>query len=287
MNAQIDLSIAGLDLRVQGEQPFSVTERFRPFLMQGGKPDVCIRICRRAQLLPPPKNLLWQDSNYCVYEKAGIYHRYFMEGPPQPYAAVACDHPAGEIRIDYLQQASETFAGLQGVFHHVGIESVMLYRGRMCFHAACVQTEQGGILFSGPSGIGKSTQAELWCRHRGAKLINGDRPILNKSRFGWLAWGSPYAGSSRCYVNASCPVNAVVMLRQGQACTLRRLTPGEAFRAVWSGVTVPGWDAGGTEKACDLALGVSAEVPCYELTCTPDERAVILLEQELRKDGVL
>jgi hypothetical protein len=176
---------------------------------------------------------------------------------------------------------------MQNSFFHVGIESLMLYRERLCFHAACVRTALGGILFSGPSGIGKSTQADLWCKYRGAEQINGDRPILSKGEEGWLAWGSPYAGSSRCYVNASCPVRAIVMLRQAGSCSLRRLSAREAFRAVWSGLTVPAWDAKAMETACDLALELSAAVPVYEFGCTPDAAAVEFLEQGLGKDGAL
>ncbi len=290
MNSQIDLAIAGLSLRIQGDRPISIENRFWPFLKQTQTQDIHIEICQGVQLPPWAGNALWQELTYRVYEdERGILRRDFIDplGLPQPYAAATYDYPGGDIRISYLEHVGKTFSHLQGVFHHVGLESLMLYRDRLCFHAACVRTDRGGLLFSGPSGIGKSTQAELWCRHRGAKLINGDRPILGRGQAGWLAWGSPYAGSSHCYVNESCPINAIVMLRQGKTCTLRRLTPGEAFRAVWSGVTVPSWDTGATERACDLALGISAMVPAYELTCTPEEQAVFLLEQELRKDGVL
>lgn len=289
MTTQTDLSIAGLDLRIEADGPMAVEERFRPFLTQGKQADIRIRICLAEQLPPCPEKLLWQERDYRVYETARGYRRFFIDpyGEPQPYAVADYDYIGGDIRIDYLRRESKAFSRLQNSFFHVGIESAMLYRERMCFHAACIRTERGGLLFSGPSGIGKSTQAELWCRYRGARLINGDRPILTDDRAEWLAWGSPYAGSSHCYVNESCPVNAIIMLRQGKRCELRKLAPGEAFRAVWSGVTVPRWDTGATEKACDLALKISAAVPVYELTCTPDEQAVILLEQELGKDGVL
>lgn len=290
MNAQIDLSLAGLDMRVYGEEPVSVEDRFCPFLSRTERPEVTIRLQQAQQLLLAPGAPLWQEQTYRAYcDGKGRFHRDFLDplGPPEPYAAATYDYPSGEIQIEYLPREVGTFHRLQGIFHHVGIESLMLYRDRLCFHAACIRIDQGGLLFSGPSGIGKSTQAELWCRHRGAKLINGDRPILNRGQAGWVAWGSPYAGSSHCYVNESCSINAIVMLRQGKSCILRRLTPGEAFRAIWSGVTVPGWDTGATEKACDLALEISMMVPVYELTCTPEEQAVALLERELRKDGVL
>ncbi len=189
--------------------------------------------------------------------------------------------------MQYLEKGSHCVSELHNSFAHLCFEGILIHEHRLCLHAACVRTQWGGILFSGPSGIGKSTQADLWCKHRGAEQINGDRPILSKGNEEWLAWGSPYAGSSNCHVNESCPVRAIVMLRQAGSCSLRRLSAKEAFRAVWSGLTVPAWDATAVEAACDLALELSTTVPVYEFDCTPDVAAVEFLEQGLEKEGAL
>ena len=74
------------------------------------------------------------------------------------------------------------------------------------------------------------------------------------------------------------------MLRQARTCSLRRLSSGEAFRAVWSGLTMHSWDEGFVEKACDLALELIGTVPVFEFACTPDAGAVDHLERELRKE---
>ena len=147
-----------------------------------------------------------------------------------------------------------------------------------------MNTSFGGLLFSGPSGIGKSTQAGLWQTYRGAKQINGDRPILSKDHGKWLAWGSPYAGSSKCHVNENCSVSAVIILQQSETCSLQRLSLPEAFRAVWSGLTIYNWDKFFVEKAFDLTMDFIATVPVFRFGCTPDIFAVEYLERELRKD---
>jgi hypothetical protein len=74
-------------------------------------------------------------------------------------------------------------------------------------------------------------------------------------------------------------VTAIVILRQARENTLRRLRGAEAYRSVWSGVTVNSWNRAFTEKACDLVLALVEQVPVYELACTPDLRAVEILEQ--------
>ena len=146
-----------------------------------------------------------------------------------------------------------------------------------------MDTPLGGLLFSGPSGIGKSTQAELWQQYGGASLINGDRPILSRDELGWHAWGSPYAGSSRHFVNGSCVLRAVVLLKQAKSCTLRRLPGAEAFRRVFAGTTVNSWDKSSVQKVCRMAEQLVSELPVYELSCTPDRAAVELLRAELER----
>ena len=171
---------------------------------------------------------------------------------------------------------------------HAGLEEILIRSGRSCIHAACIRTAGGkGILFSGPSGIGKSTQGSLWCRFRNAELINGDRPILEEKDGVWTAWGSPYAGSSRCHKNKSCPISAVILLKQAPACALRELPPGEAFRGIYSGVTAWTWDRFFAERAFDGALALSQDVPVLEFHCTPGPEAVEFLEEHLQKKGIL
>lgn len=281
------LSIAGITLRVETDQPLVLDKEFWPFLTEAPNPD--FRVCfRQVTALPLiPDEVLHEDLCYRVHpDGRGGYLRSFFNAPADmvPYALASYDYFGGNVQVDYLEKGIPCISGMHSSFFHLGFETLLIRRNRLCLHASCVRTHLGGILFSGPSGIGKSTQAQLWCNHRGAKQINGDRPILSRNEGGWLAWGSPYAGSSRCYINESCPVTAIVMLRQAEKCSLRCLNLPEAFRAVWSGLTVCSWDAAFVEAASSLALELIGSVPVLEFACTPDQQAVDYLEQGLRKE---
>lgn len=282
------LDVAGLRIRMEMEQPLHIEESFHPFLTEGGDPDFRA-LYRQVDALPRiPETVLHEGNCYRVHpDGKGGYLRTFFDAlrDDTPYAVAQYD--GGVIRVDYLEKGVQYMEEMQGSFFHLGFEELLIRKERLCFHAACVDTPMGGILFSGPSGIGKSTQAGLWCRYRDARQINGDRPILSKDGEGWRAWGSPYAGSSRCHVNESCGVSAIVMLKQAKECSLRRLGSGEAFRAVWSGLTMHSWDEGFVEKISDLALELIGTVPVFEFACTPDEAAVEYLQQELGKEGCL
>lgn len=280
------LHIAGLSLDIQTEQNLVCGAAFKPFLEgEEGRTHYTARF-RKVEVLPElPKQVIREGNCYRIHrdEDGGCVRSFFDERvSSEPYAA-AIDRD-GWINVDYLDWGSVYVSEMSNSFSHLDFERILIRENRICFHAACIRTEMGGLLFSGPSGIGKSTQAELWRRFRGARLINGDRPILSKETDGWRAWGSPYAGSSKCYVNESCPVTAVIMLKQSPVCSLRRLSTGEAFRKVYSGVTVHSWDPYFMERVCDLVIEISAQIPVFEFSCTKEADAVDFLEKRLQEE---
>lgn len=199
------------------------------------------------------------------------------------YAQSELDTSEKMIKVEYLEKGIRSVNSLHGAFFHIHWEELMLHENRLILHSCAVQTPYGAILFSGPSGIGKSTQGNLWCRYEGAELLNGDRPVLYKKDRTWTAYGSPYAGSSNCYVNKSSQIRCIVMLKQEKVNHIRNVGMAEAFRLVYSGITVPEWDGKAVGHACDLVMDLIQHVPVYELECTPDQQAVETLKNELMK----
>lgn len=283
---QYRLSLAGITISLETDRQLALGQEFMPFLDNEATPDVHVSFQQVAKLPDIPEKILHEDNCYRVHPDGhGGYLRSFFDAPRDltAYAVAAYDYEQRKIRVEYLEKGASCVSQIQNSFFHLGLESILLQENRLCLHAACVKTHLGGILFSGKSGIGKSTQADLWCRHRDAKLINGDRPILSKAEEGWLAWGSPYAGSSQCHINENTSVSAIVMLRQEPQCSLRRLSQPEAFRAIWSGLTMNSWNEKLVERAADLTMELVHRVPVFEFGCTPKPQAVDFLEGELQK----
>ena len=287
---RLGLRIAGVSIELQSFLPWKLTDPFLPFVAEVPLPDYRV-VFRLTDALPPiPPEVIYEGDCYRVHpDGKNGYLRSFFDAmrDPEPYAVAEYDRENGLIRIDCLARGAYCISDIHNSFFHIDFEAMLMDRQRLCLHAACVDTHLGGILFSGPSGIGKSTQAQLWCSHRGARQINGDRPILSGNGGDWLAWGSPYAGSSGCHLNEHARIRAIVMLEQGQSCRVCRLNVPEAFRAVWSGLTIHSWDKNMMEQALDLIMDLIREVPVYRFVCTADENAVQYLEAELGKDVCL
>lgn len=223
------------------------------------------------------------EMGYCVFDThEGLVYR-FVGIDHIPYAVTRQDWKQKNVIVQYVERGRENLSHAGGAFFHIRWEEILLHEHRMILHACCVKTQMGGILFSGVSGVGKSTQGDLWCRYEKAELINGDRPILNKKDNVWNAYGSPYAGSSKCHVNEHTEVKAIVMLVQAKTCSIRRLAGAEAFRRVIAQSTAESWNSKSMEKICDLTEELVSDIPVYELSCTPDRNAVDLLKKTLVK----
>ena len=61
--------------------------------------------------------------------------------------------------------------------HHVldamMLEHFVINRGGILLHSSFIKLGERAILFTAPSGVGKSTQARLWCELEGAELVDG------------------------------------------------------------------------------------------------------------------
>lgn len=279
-------SISGVTIAFRLPWPCEITPAFQPFLTQR-QADIRIEV-QTSPVLPvfqePP---IHEGVLFQVYQTPQGFVRVFREKQEKSpvYAQSRYDASSHCGTITCLPGNEQAFREISNVFLHIGLEPLMLSFDRLLFHACFVSTEPGGILFSGPSGIGKSTQGNLWTRFRGARVLNGDRPVLSRQADGWHAWGSPYAGSSHVHLNEEQPVRAVVMLCQGSQNTAERLSVQQAFRGLYSATVMNTWDRTYMTRACDLLAQLANEVPVYRLTCTPDERAVQCLEDKLREGG--
>lgn len=158
----------------------------------------------------------------------------------------------------------------------------------ICMTAAGIisNTAYGGILFSGVSGAGKTTQAELWMKWEQARQINGDRPILYKSDKGWLGCGSPYAGSSECYINECIPIKTIILLEQGTQTSLQRVSITEAVKRIYANSTVYTWNKEYVEKLLNLIMILVQEIPVYRLINRADHDSVEIVKKELQKEVI-
>lgn len=283
-----DFIIAGIPIRLKTEYLMKMSGSFEDFAAESDLPifsGYCAEFQEVQSLDIPSENPVYEEWRTSVHKADNdTWCRVFREyrDEKEAYAVAEYDWDNKVIQIKYLPKGKLQFDDVQKAFQHVAWEKILMNEGKMMLHASYVCTEFGGIAFSGISGIGKTTQAELWCKYGQGKMLNGDKIILEKKQGEWIGYGSPYAGSSKCYVNDSCKLYSLFFLKQGKTCSLRKLSVSESFKQIYSGLTLNRWDRDYVNRACDLAQQLAVDVPAYEFTCTPDEDAVYFLREKLQ-----
>ena len=179
--------------------------------------------------------------------------------------------------IDYKSSAENNFSDELEVLNHLALERVFIKYDSFILHSSFIKYNNKGVLFTAPSGTGKSTQASLWSTYKGAKIVNGDRTVLRKKDDKWYGFGLPFSGSSEFCSNDNAPIMAIVILEQGSINKIRRCKVSEAVKRVLGEITVNYWNASFVNKVIDLLIDLISNVEVYVISCRPDKEAVDLL----------
>lgn len=251
------------------------------YTAQPGSHDVDCILSIAEELSEPVGEHCFQSHNLQVFRDGDRELCYYGSASPTLEGAYLRIDRKGTVNQIQLKADSIPMGITDGIILTC-MQAVTYITGTGGFllHASWIRYRDRAILFTGPSGIGKSTQATLWEKHRGAELINGDRAAIFPTAEGAQVRGIPYCGSSGVNKNQTMPLTAVVTLSKAPENSITRLTGAKAFRQLWEGCSVNLWDPEAIGLATQAVVDTVSAVPVYHLACTPDERSVVTLEKE-------
>lgn len=276
---------AGIEYRIElpDEVPFAESEILARFRRDRAADPHVFRFSLTEKLNPPTGELLYLDS-FREYGREDARIRYIgtvKETWEEGY--IRAEHRGKEHTVQLREDRFLNRLGSKTVLQALWAEHLIARNGGFLFHCAFIERNGKAILFTAPSETGKSTQAELWRKYRGSRIINGDRGAVRCTEQGVEACGIPFCGSSSYCENRTLPLACVVYLSQAPNTTIRRLRGVEAFSRIWEGCSVNVWDREDMALVSETVGKIAGAVPVYHLACTPDESAVTALEQALRK----
>lgn len=216
-----------------------------------------------------------------IYSDAGIEAREFIDAASQKVYGMYVESSSANATVIL----NSSYVGIpQGdcfFYNYFALEKHLIKKGQIILHACYVLYKGEAILFTAPSGTGKSTQGELWERYKGAQIINGDRVLVGKADGIWYAYGLPFSGTSNICRNIKSPVRAIVYLEQSLEDKVEKLERTEGFRRLYSEITINGWNAAFVSKACDIIEKMTEEISVYKFECTKEKSAVLCLAKAL------
>lgn len=183
-----------------------------------------------------------------------------------------------DVCITLLEDNDESLeeAIIAAIMTHLSI------RNGIMIHSALIDVNGKGIMFIGPSGIGKTTQAELWMKYRDAIIINGDMALVHEENGSFRGYGCPWGRSPYCE-NRDVILSAIIVLEQANENSIEKLHGIKLVERAMKNIYLPHWYKPGVEAVMETVDHLLCNVPVYLLKCRPDEEAVALVERTVLK----
>lgn len=272
-------NIAGINLCISGkdEEMFRDGRKLNAFLCEKTEEIYRYDYVIVEELEKPIGNCIYQEGIRSVYINGKSEITYIAS-----YMRVEREDKKITVQVKRDQILGRITTKV--IMSSLGVERIAVKANGFVMHSSYIVWNGKGILFTAPSGIGKTTQAELWSKYMNAEIINGDRAIIRNTCSGIDVCGLPFAGSSEYCKNKTVPLGAIVYLGQGVENYIEALKGKDAFCKILEGASVAVWNKEELEKVLTCIQEVVGQVPVYYFKCTPDEKAVRCLSYQLRKE---
>lgn len=275
---RINITIENVSDILDDSQVFS---RLSPFATScTDKPDLELHISSSSHINRPSGKLILDEGlKWVVRNNAAHNFSVFScnENPSESASLLDTNAEWNSSRITYLKNDHvDNYSSILSLTEILFRSKILFHQG-IVFHAAAISLQSKGILFCAPSGTGKTTQASLWRKHMGAKIINGDRPAVRIINEQPLAFGTPWSGTSPDFSSTYAPLSAIILLEQSPTNSIRKLERIEIIQFLLPRCFLPYHDNKLMELAINNLEKIIELTPIYLLKCKPDKNSVELV----------
>lgn len=266
-------NIAGIIIKIECDADFIDTQETQPFLTEVSRPDVEISFNGVNGIAQENGKIIFSSDFVNVYQTENGLVRSFKLSTMSRTAAVTVKD-ANKYNCLYDTFYKEYFSMAKNLLNAVGLESIFSDNQAFILHCSFVEINSEAILFSGSSGIGKSSRAKLWENVLNAKTVNGDRALIYRKDGKLFASGLPVSGSSKIYLNEQYPLKAIVFLEKSLQNRTAEISPLSAYKKLYKNIVINVWSED-FMKSVDRFISVLCEnIKIYKSECNLEEASV-------------
>ncbi|HYB13215.1 MAG TPA: hypothetical protein VEG67_07080 [Myxococcota bacterium] len=227
----------------------------------------------------PAVETLRYDSGGGIFDVAQVGCDWVIalriQGRLQRLARFDAEFRSGEVVVDPQSfYARERHYPLAYPLDEVIFLHRLAREGGLLLHACGVVRGREALLFSGPSGAGKTTIARLMQGVPDVRVLSDDRIAVRPSELGFRAYGTPWHGDAPLSLSDSARLGAIHVIHHAGAIEAQPLAGAAGAAAVLGNAFAPFHDPVSAERSLDLAAKLAARVPIVRLGFPKDGRVV-------------
>lgn len=277
----LQYDIAGLKLGIAHDQ----NRRFRRLRSFEScceyRPDIEIKFKSSGYL--PTRNYIARVNddillNTEYFEDKTFVYFYLKETKRTEYM-IEADSNWSDITIHCSEGAKNVENAFSTFLGNFIISNKIILCDGIVMHASSIAYRDMGIVFTAPSGTGKSTHAAMWEKFYNADIINDDCPAIKLSNGKAYICGTPWSGSKMKAANIIAPLSAVIVLEQAQSNSICRLNDEKAIPMLLPRLLLPYYNRALMDTALKNIDMIFKNVPTYLLKCRADRNAIDLVHQ--------
>lgn len=288
-------SIADIVVDFKGKNEYFVN-RSKSFLVQNidhSSPDMDLEMDYSNEIPHPEGKVIVKDAPVWVRKEStdkgyGIYVPY--DNTSVYFLSMDTSPDWSKVRIHMLDLDLTHIEGIEAskwcefnafIYAGIAFRNRLIKLGGLQIHSSAIEYEGNGVLFSAPSGTGKSTHTGLWKELYGdsVTIVNDDRPAIRYIDGKAMLCGSPWSGTSKLFTNSKVPLKYIVMLEQADSNKAISLAKDRAIQLLMPRCFLPYYDQGMMEEAMCVLEKIINDIPVLLLQCRPDYEAVELVRK--------
>lgn len=276
-------SIAGLGIKLLGPAQ-AFPQEFRPFEV------TCLDSVQQEIVLQPGfpairrnGTLLIRNDELVVMENAEDYILLFPQAKHIVEINLSLD--GSKVMCYCMPPYDEAFH--YDIFHALRLTYLYLAqkKGMVALHSASLLYKNKAWLFSGHSGMGKSTHTNLWKELYEISLLNGDLNLLAIENGQPMVHGIPWCGTSEICTTETVPLGGIILLNQAPVDRIEELTEDKKQLLVSQRLISPAWTVDLFERNMEIVENIVSKIMVCKLHCTKEPSAAEVMKEYI--DGYL
>lgn len=284
------LRIGGLTLRLLGK-PEYFSEELKPFAAEvPGTADQIVIVAEEMPPVPVGARLTLRNPELVVWEGEDRWYLFYPQSQFLRQAELTRDGSAARYYVAPPLSESGWKELRFDLFHAMRLGYLYLagQRGLFALHSASILYRERAWLFSGPSGMGKSTQAGLWREAFGVPCLNGDLNLLSlrdgegREQPGKVfVHGLPWCGTSGISTTQTVELGGVILLRQDREDRVELLAPDKKQLMVMNRLISPSWTEEMAAANLAFAGALADRAAVWRYRCTKELSAAHTLRAHI------